>query len=240
LFNVYTPVILIFRNWDIQYNNFDSDFFHLFHLHTKSQLYTHLLHRSSSILLFNNNLKVVLIIIHTSVDEKLRKDAKVQEKRTQTAEQPAQVDQNISAVDFTGFSWSAFLTVFAMVADRVESENAEHICQVSNAGEEEEQSVQALSALATVVKQELRNAAAEVKGSAQVTEYLTDDVEVQVIVLLLLSLVAVGRGAEVVSCDTGCNDQNNASQVEEEFLHDRAFGRSRSLYFGGGVHGVCG
>ena len=127
-----------------------------------------------------------------------------------------------------------------MVADRVEGEDTEHICQVSNAGEEEEQSVQAFGALATVVKKQLRNAAAEVKGSTQVTEYLTDDVEVQVVVLLLLGLVAVGRGTEVISCDTGCDDKNNASQVEEQFLHDGAFGRSRSLYFGGWVHGVCG
>lgn len=130
--------------------------------------------------------------------------------------------------------------MFAVVADRVEGEDTEHICQVSNAGEEEEQGIKTFSALATVVKQELRNAAAEVKGSAQVTEYLSDNVEVQVVVLLLLGLIAVGRRTEVVSCNTCCNDKNNTSQVEEQFLHDGAFGRSRSLHFGGGVHGVCG
>lgn len=68
--------------------------------------------------------------------------------------------------------------MFAVVADRVEGEDTEHICQVSNAGEEKEQGIKTFSALATVVKQELRNAAAEVKGSAQVTEYLSDNVEV--------------------------------------------------------------
>jgi hypothetical protein len=58
--------------------------------------------------------------------------------------------------------------------------------------------------------------------------------------LLLLGFIAVGRGTEVVSSDTCCNDKNNASEVEHQFLHDRTFGRARSLYFGGWVHGVGG
>jgi hypothetical protein len=202
--------------------------------------YKHLLHRSSSILLFNNSFEIFLIIIHTSINEKLRKHAKVQKERSQTTEQPTQIDQNISAVDLTSFSRSTFLAVFAVVTDRVESKDTEHICQVSDAGEEEEQGIKAFSTLATVIEQELRDAAAEVKCSAQVAEYLTDNVEVQVIVLLLLGFVAVGRRTEVVSSDTCCNDKNNASQIEHQLLHDGAFGRARSLYFGGWMHGVGG
>lgn len=82
--------------------------------------------------------------------------------------------------------------MLAMVADRVESENAEHICQVSDACEEEEQGIEAFSTLAAVIEQELRNAATEVQCSAQVSEYLAHDIEVQVVVLLLLGFVAVG------------------------------------------------
>ena len=82
--------------------------------------------------------------------------------------------------------------MFAMVTDRVEGEDAEHISQVSNAREEEEQSIEAFGALAAVIKQELGDTAAEVKCSAEVTKHLTDNVEVQVVVLLLLGFVAVG------------------------------------------------
>jgi hypothetical protein len=219
---------------------FSPIFFHLQIEPQGSFTYKQLLHRSSSILLFDNNFEILLIVIHTSVNEKLRKHAKVQKERSQTTKQPTQVNQDVSAVDFTGFTRSAFLAMFTMVADRVESENAEDICQVSNTGEEEEQGIKALSALATVVEQELRNAAAEVKGSAQVAEHLADNVEVQVIVLLLFGLIAVGRGTQIVSSDTGCNDKNNASQIEHQFLHDGALCRARSLYFGGWMHGVGG
>lgn len=82
--------------------------------------------------------------------------------------------------------------MLAMVADRVEGENTEHICQISNAGEEEEQGIEAFGAFTAVVEQELGNTATEVKSSAQVSEYLAHDIEVQVVVLLLLGFVAVG------------------------------------------------
>lgn len=82
--------------------------------------------------------------------------------------------------------------MLAMVTDRVEGENTEHICQVSDTGEEEEQGIEAFGALAAVVEQELRNTAAEVKCSAQVPKYLSHNVEVQVVVLLFFGLVAVG------------------------------------------------
>ena len=164
----------------------------LFLLH-KNFFRTHLLHRSSSILfLLNNIIKNFLIIIHTSVDEELRKDAKVQEERSQTTQQPTQVNQNVSAVDCTSFSRSALLAMLAMVTDRVEGENAKHICQVTNASKQEEQGIEAFSALAAVVEQKLRNTAAEVKRSAQVPEYLAHNVEVQVVILLLFGFVAVG------------------------------------------------
>lgn len=148
---------------------------------------------SSSVLLFNIIFETLLVIILCSVDEKLCKDTKVQEERSQTAEQPAQVDQDISAVDGTGLSRSALLAVLTMVADGVEGEDAEHIGQVSDTCEEEEKSIEAFGALAAVVEKQLGHAAAEVEGSAQVAEYLADNVEVQAVVLLFFSLVtAVG------------------------------------------------
>lgn len=164
----------------------------LFHLH-KNFFRTHLLHGSSSIfLLLNSIVKNFLIIIHTSVDEELGKDAKIQEERSQATQQPTQINQNVSAVDCTSFSRSTLLAMLAMVTDRVEGENAEHICQVSNASKQEEQGIEAFSALAAVVEQKLRNTAAEVKRSAQVSKHLAHNVEVQVVVLLLFGFVAVG------------------------------------------------
>lgn len=148
------------------------------------------MYRSSSILLFNTIFETLLIVILSSIDEELRKNAKVQEKRSKTAEQPAQVDQDISAVNSTSLSRSAFLAVLAMVADGVEGEDAEHIGQVSNTGEEEEKSIETFGALAAVVEEQLRYATAEIEGSTQVTKYLADNVEVQAVVLLFFSLVA--------------------------------------------------
>lgn len=200
-------------------------------------MFISLIDRSSSVL--NDIFEIFLNLVHVSVDEELCEHAEIQEKRAQAAEQPTEVDQNVSAVDCAGLTRSALLSVLAVVADGVESEDTENVGQVTNAGEEEEQSVETLGALATVVEEKLRDTAAKVEYSTQVAEDLTNNIEVQTVVLLLLGLASiVGRRAQVVASNTSCNDEDNASQVEEQLLHDCALGRSRLLHLGSGMHGV--
>lgn len=112
-----------------------------------------LLDGSSSI--FNNiiNPILVVVLIHLSVDEELRKHAKIQEKRAQAAEQPTQVDQDISAVNSTGLAGSAFASMLTVMANGVESKDAEDVGQVSNTREKEEEGIETLGTLATVVEQ---------------------------------------------------------------------------------------
>lgn len=200
-------------------------------------MFISLIDRSSSVL--NDIFEIFLILVHISVDEELCEHAKIQEKRTQAAEQPAEVDQDISAVDCASLTRSALLSVLAVVADGVESENTENVGQVTNAGEKEEESVKTLSALAAVVEEELRDTAAKVEHSTQVAEDLTNNVEVETVVLLLLGLASiVGRGAQVVASNTSCNNEDNAGQVEEQLLHNCALGGSWLLHLGSGMHGV--
>ena len=200
-------------------------------------MFISLINRSSSVL--DDIFEIFLILVHVSVDEKLCEHAEIQEKRAQAAKQPAEVDQDISAVDCASLTRSALLSVLAMVADRVESENTENVGQVTNASEEEEQCVKTFGALATVVEEELRDTAAKVEYSTQVAEDLTNNVEVETVVLLLLGLASiVGRGAQVVASNTSCNNEDNAGQVEQQLLHDCALGGSRLLHLGSGMHGV--
>lgn len=73
-------------------------------------------------------------------------------------------------------------------ADGIEGKDAENICQVADASEEEEQRVQALGAFATVVEQELGETAAKVQCGAEIAENLAGDVELQYRILLLRGL----------------------------------------------------
>ena len=85
-----------------------------------------------------------------AVHEKLRKDSKVENKGARASNQPAQVDQNVFAVDVGGLAGLAVaalvpVAVRVLAADRLEGEDAEDESQVSKAGEEEEQGVEAFS-----------------------------------------------------------------------------------------------
>lgn len=55
--------------------------------------------------------------------------------------------------------------------------NAEDVCQVAGAGEQEEEHADALCAFPAVVEQQLRNAGAEVKSCAEVSKDLAGGVE---------------------------------------------------------------
>jgi hypothetical protein len=78
-----------------------------------------------------------------AVHEELRKDSKVQDKRARTSDQPAQVDQNVLAVDVRSLARLAVaalvpVAVGVFATDWLEGEDAEDESQVSEAGEEEE------------------------------------------------------------------------------------------------------
>lgn len=119
-----------------------------------------------------------------AVQEELRKDRKIEDKCARTSDQPAQVDQNVFAVDVSGLAGLAVATlvpvaVGVLAADRLEGKDAEDESQVSKAGEEEEQGVEAFGRLAASVEQDLRHAAAEVEDCADVAENLAPEREVQ-------------------------------------------------------------
>lgn len=170
-----------------------------------------------------------------AVHEELRKDSKIQHKRTCTSNQPAQVDQNVLAVDVGSLARLAVaalvpVAVGALAADWLESEDAEDESQVSEAGEEEEQSVQAFGRLAASVEQNLGHAAAEVKDCADVAKDLAPEREVQgrrlvVCVGAAVFVVRLGLGsggAEVVACDACDDDEYNGCAVEQNSLEHGA------------------
>ena len=83
--------------------------------------------------------------------------------------------------------------VVMVAADRLECEDAEHVRKVSDAGEEEEESIQAFGAFAPVVEQELWDAGAEVKDCADVAENLAPEAEFQAMGLLVCGCRGVSR-----------------------------------------------
>lgn len=119
-----------------------------------------------------------------AVHEELGEDSKVQNQRAGTPDQPAQVDQDVPAVDGRGLAGLAVaalvpVAVRVLAADGLEGEDAQDESEVAEAGEEEEEGVEALGALAAVVEQDLRHAAAEVEDRADVAEDLAPEAEVQ-------------------------------------------------------------
>lgn len=95
------------------------------------------------------------------------------------------------------------VTVRVLAADWLESEDAKDESQVSEAGEEEEQRVQAFGRLAASVEQDLRHTAAEVEHCADVAKDLAPEGEVErgglVIGIGAVGLGLRGRGTEVVA-----------------------------------------
>lgn len=92
-----------------------------------------------------------------AIHEELRKHCKVQNKCARTANKPAQVDQNVLAVNVRSLARLAMAALMpvamrVLAANRLESENAEHESQISETSEEEEQSVEAFSRLAASVQ----------------------------------------------------------------------------------------
>jgi len=78
-----------------------------------------------------------------AVHEELRKDSKVENKGARASNQPAQVDQNVFAVNAGGLARLAVaalvpMAVRVLAADRLEGKDAEDESQISKAGEEEE------------------------------------------------------------------------------------------------------
>lgn len=148
-----------------------------------------------------------------------------------------------------GFAVAALapMAVRALAADRLEGEDAEDEGQVSEAGEEEEQGVEAFGRLAAAVEQDLRDARAEVEHGADVAEYLAPEAEVQggglVVGVGVLVVVGVGfgRGAQVVACDAGDDYEEDGGAVEEDCLGPGAwFGGFGGVRDAGvfGVHGL--
>lgn len=140
------------------------------------------------------------------------------------------------------------VAVRVLAADRLEGEDAEDEGQVSEAGEEEEEGVEAFGRLAAAVEQDLRDAGAEVEDGADVAEDLAPEGEVQgrglVVGVGVLVAVAVrfGGRAEVVACDAGDDYEEDRGAVEEDCLGPGAgFGRFGGVGGGGGgVFGVHG
>lgn len=166
----------------------------------------------------------------------MRKDSKIKNQRARTTDQPAQVDQNVFSIDVSGFTGLAVaalvpVAVGVLAADRLEGENAEDESQIAEAGEEEEQGVEAFGRLAASVEQDLRHAAAQVEDRAYVAEDLAPEVEVQgrrLVVCVGVAVFVVGLGlrsgrAEVVACDAGDDDEHDGCAVEEECLEHGAF-----------------
>jgi len=193
-----------------------------------------------------------------AVHEELRENSKVEDQGAGTSDEPAQVDQNVFAVDvrsLTGLAVAALMPVAVRVlaADRFESKDAEDEGQISEAGEEEEQGVEAFGRLATSVEQDLRHAAAQVEYGANVAEDLAPEGEVQgrclvVCVRAAVFVVRLGFGsgrAEVVARDAGDDDEHNGCAVEEEGLEHGTFlcwfcACSLAQLVGLGMHGSSG
>ena len=193
-----------------------------------------------------------------TVHEELRKHSKVENQRARTSNQPAQVDQDISAVDAGGLAGLAVATlvpvaVGVLAADGLKGKDAEDESQVSKAGEEEEQGVEAFGGLAASVEQNLRHAAAKVEDCADVTEDLAPEGEVQgrcLVVCVGAAIFIMGfrlrcRRAEIVTCDAGDDYEQDGCAVEEESLeHGTFFCRFRACSFARvvdlGVHGSSG
>lgn len=166
-----------------------------------------------------------------AVHEELRKDSKVENKGARASNQPAQVDQNVFAVNAGGLSGLAVaalvpVSVGVLAADRLEGKDAEDESQISKAGEEEEQGVEAFGRLAASVEQDLRHAASQVEDRANVTEDLAPKRKVQgrcLVVCIGMAVFVVGFGlgsrrAEVVARDAGDYDKQDSCAVEEERL----------------------
>ena len=83
------------------------------------------------------------------IHEELSKHSEIQEQRPSTTDQPAEIHKNIRSVDRCRLSRLTItlspVSAVVIAAYRIESYDAEDVCQIANTCEEEEQSVQSLS-----------------------------------------------------------------------------------------------
>lgn len=132
-----------------------------------------------------------------TIDEELQKDGHIQKERSKAAKQPRGVDGHISKVyglRFTGATTAGHAT------HGREGDDGEHVREVSDAGEDEEQHRHTLGGLAPEVQEDLREAAAEIQERAEIPEYLAERVEAQNVLLRSIPFV---RSVVVMRPSTG-------------------------------------
>lgn len=120
----------------------------------------------------------LLVSLILLIQKILHEDPRVQEQRAQAPRQPARIHGDVFPVQASRLSRFAPPGVLAHGAVR---EDAQHVGEVADTGEEEEEHGDALGALAAVVEEQLGHARSEVQDSADVAEDLAEDVEVKVV-----------------------------------------------------------
>lgn len=102
----------------------------------------------------------------------------------------------------------------------VECKDAEHVGQVADTSEQEEQGIQPIRAFAPVVQKQLGQAATEVEYSAEIAKCLSGRVELKNFILFLRSFATcIRRGwGKVVSSYSRSHYYNDGCQVEQDLL----------------------
>ncbi len=98
-----------------------------------------------------DGLIVRVLVVGAVVQEELHEDAEIQQEGTRAAGQPREVDEQVPAVDGAGLARTALVGR----ALGFERQDGEHVGQVAEAGEEEEQHAHALGRFPPPVEQEL-------------------------------------------------------------------------------------
>lgn len=74
-----------------------------------------------------------LLLIVLPVHEELSENTGVQKERSSTSDEPAEVDQDISAIYRRSLALVTVLSPATIVANRVECKNTEHVCEIAEA-----------------------------------------------------------------------------------------------------------
>ena len=128
----------------------------------------------------------------------------------------------------------AGLAVSRARASRLVGENRQHIGQVPQAGEEEEEHGDAFDRLAPPVEQELRQAGSEIQQRAQPAENLAPEIELRTSVRGFGFMAARSVAAQVPSRHAGDADHEDGRRVGEEDA--QLGGRRRRRGRGAGDH----
>lgn len=158
--------------------------------------------------------------LRLAVHEVLGKHTQIEEKSNETASEPAQVDEDVFAVNMTSLAGSAFI----VLALRFVGEDGQDISNVSETCKKEEEHAESVGCLAPPVQDELGETRSDVCDGAEISKDLTRKTEVKAILAssIVVAMLVASRSflTQEPANNTSCNDHQDDDGVPNHSLKD--------------------